>query len=250
MTRFIDSSLRPPLFSSMKTCLTLLSIAVLAAAHTARAAGPTIPQRPQPDAFQKLTEDWPFALATPAAPVAEVTKGWASNFYVGGIGKNYESGREEVFVAVKSKDGQASFSLYGNQPNAEDISIGGIEWSESIGKSRVTLKKGSEFATIEFDQVALQTPMQPQQPAGIRPQGLQNMPGGKQPMIRPPGALGVPGATVPRPANLPQAVIQPANSVPMPGPSNTNAAPMPGNMNAAPNANVPKQRVRVIKSTP
>lgn len=239
----IDSPRHSPMFSNMKKRLTLLSVGIFAAAHAASAAGPTIPQRPPPDAFQKLTEDWPFALATPVVAPEVPKVGWASNYYVGGIGKSYESGKEEVFVAVKSKDGQASFSLYGNQPNADDISIGGIEWSESIGKSRVTLKKGSEFQTIEFDQVALQTPI-PQQPNGLARPGMQNMPVGKQPMIRPPG---VPGAQVPRPANLPQALPQ-GNSVPLPGPSNTNAAPIPGNMNAAPNAN--KQRVRVIKSTP
>ena len=244
MIRSIDSSRHTPMFSNMKTRLTLLSVSILATAHAASAAGPTIPQRPPPDAFQKLTEDWPFALATPVVAPEAPKAGWASNYYVGGIGKNYESGKEEVFVAVKSKDGQASFSLYGNQPNADDISIGGIEWSESIGKSRVTLKKGSEFQTIEFDQVALQTPI-PQQPNGLARPGMPNMPAVKQPMIRPPGAPGVPGGTVPRPTNLPQ-----GNSVPLPGPSNTNAAPMPGNMNAAPNGNVPKQRVRVIKSTP
>lgn len=223
----------------MKKHLALLSAGILATAHATQAAAPTIPQRPSPDAFQKLTDDWPFSLATPAAPVAEVVKGWASNFYVGGIGKNYESGKEEVFVAVKSKDGQASFSLYGNQPNADDISIGGIEWSDSIGKSRVTLKKGGEFATIEFDQVAIQTPQQPT-PGQQRPV-MPNMPGAKNPIIRPPGVNGA--NAVPRPANIPQQMPQ---AVPLPGNSNTNAAPAQPNSGA----NQPRQRVRVIQSNP
>ena len=132
----------------MKTHLALL----FAAAHATHAAGPTIPQRPPPDAFQKLTEDWPFALATPVVVAAEPVKSWAANYYVGGIMKNYESGKEEFVVAVKSRDGQAAFSLTGSQPNADDISVGGIELSEKILESRVTLKKGSEFATIKFDE--------------------------------------------------------------------------------------------------
>ena len=67
----------------------------------APAAGPTIPQRQPQEAYQKMTEDWPFALATPPVAVAAPVIGWASNYYVGGIGKNYPGGKEEIFVAVK-----------------------------------------------------------------------------------------------------------------------------------------------------
>ena len=241
----------------MKTRLTLLSAALFAAAQTTRAAGPTIPQRPPPDTYQKLTEDWPFALATPVVVAAEPVKSWASNYYVGGIMKNYESGKEEFVVAVKSRDGQAAFSLSsGNQANAEnDISIGGIELSEKILDSRVTLKKGSEFATIKFDEIN-QPNVNAPQPGALRP-GMPNPQGVRQNGIRPPGAPGIQGPQVPRPVNLPQGVPQGAPvPLPMPGntnPGNTNAGPMPGNSNVPPSniaPNAPKQRVRVIKSTP
>ena len=100
----------------MKTHLALLSAGLFAAAHATHAAGPTIPQRPPADAFQKLTEDWPFALATPVVAAAEPVKGWASNYYVGGIMKNYESGKEEFVVAVKSKDGRRRFPCPATSP--------------------------------------------------------------------------------------------------------------------------------------
>lgn len=241
MKQRVDSPARAPLFPLMKTRFSLLTAALFIPINAALAIAPTIPQREPLDAFQKMTEDWPFALATPVAAVAAPVIGWASNYYVGGVGKNYDGGKEEVFVAVKSKDGQASFSLYGNEPGPDGISIGGIEWSEQIGKSRVTLKKGQEFATITFDEVALQAPAA-QNPNPPRP-GMPNLPGMKQqPMIRPPGAV------VPRPTNIPQPMPQ-AIQPPLPGgPSNTNA---PSNtsvpQNQPPN---PKQRVRVIKSTP
>ena len=236
----VDSPMHAPLFPSMKTHLSLAVAGLLLSLDAALGAGATIPQRQPPESYQKMTEDWPFALATPPVAVAEPVKGWASNFYVGGIGKNYENGKEEAFVAIKSKDGQAAFSLYGNQPNGEDISVAGIEWSDNIGKSKVTLKKGSEFATIEFDQVAIQTPAQ-QAPQQIRP-GMPNLPGVRQqPQLRPPT---MPGAVVPRPTTIPQPQPQ---AVPLPGgPSNTNAAP--SNSNVTPQN--PKQRVRVIKSVP
>ena len=230
----------------MKTPLSLLAASLCAAVATAPAAGPTIPQRPPPETFQKLTEDWPFALATPAAPVAAPVAPWSSNYYVSGIGKSYLSGAEEIFVAIKKKDGTGAFSLFGNQPNKEeDIAIGGIEWSATVGKSKVTLKKGTEFATIEFDQAVTQ-PAAQQVPGQLRP-GMPNLPPGvKQPMIRPPGAA------VPRPTNIPQPMPH-GNTVPLPGPSNTNSAtinPSPNVPNAPNTANPPKQRVRVIQSTP
>ena len=150
MKQLVDRSIHTPLFARMKTHLSLLSAGIFATAHAALAAPPTIPQRPTQDVFQKLTEDWPFALATPAAVVVDPVVPWSSNYFVSGIGKNYENGAEEVFVAIKKKDGTGGFSLFGTQVNKdEDISIGGIEWSEKISDSRVTLKKGSEFATIK-----------------------------------------------------------------------------------------------------
>ena len=227
----------------MKTPHLILAASLCISAAAARAAGPTIPQRQPQEAYQKMTEDWPFALATPPVEVAAPVIGWASNYYVSGIGKNYANGKEEVFVAVKSKDQTASFSLYGNEPGFDGISIGGIEWSDKILESRVTLKKGSEFGTIKFDENVQQATAQ-QNMVQPRP-GMPNLPGVKQqPMIRPAGVA------VPRPTNIPQPVQQGIQAVPMPGgPSNTNAGP--SNTNAAQNplAN-PKQRVRVIKSTP
>lgn len=220
----------------MTTPLTLLGLSLLTAIHAAIAAGPNIPQRPPVESFQKLTEDWPFALATPAAPVAgPVAPPWSDNYFVGGIGKTYESGKEEIFVAIRLRDGQVGFSLYGTQPNGEDISVAGIEMSEKLLDSKVTLKKGSEFATIKFDQAAIAQTAPQAAPAPGRP-GMPTLPGVKgQSFIRPPA----PG-TVPRPTTIPQ-----PSAVALP--SNTNAAP-PTPANPAPNA--PRQRVRVIQSTP
>ena len=230
----------------MKTLLSLLAASLFLSTRAALAAGATIPQRQPPESFQKMTEDWPFALATPVAAVEKPVDGWASSYYVAGIGKKVEDGKEEVFVAIKSTDGRASFSLFGHQPNAEDISVVNIEWNNSPKDSMVTLKKGSEFATIKPDQNGLQaTAAQNAQLMQLRA-GMPNVQGGvRQPMIHPPGA---PGVAVPRPTMLPQ---QPPQAVPLPGaPGNTNAVLVPANTNTNVAPQNPKQRVRVIKSTP
>ena len=248
MKQPVDSSRRSPLLSAMKTRLLFLAAGLLAGGQIF-AVSPTIPQRPPPEDFKKLTEDWPFALATPAAPVAEPVSPWSANLYVSGIGRNYDNGKEEVFVAIKKRDGTGGFSLFGNQTNtAEDISVGGIEWSDKIGESKVTLKKGSEFATVKFDEAALQS-SSPQNPGQVRP-GMPNPPGVRPPMIRPPG-----GAvnTVPRPTNVPLPQNVSRTPMPPPMPSNTNSLSPNVPPNISPNPNTPtgpRTRVRVINSPP
>ena len=232
----------------MKTPLPLLAVTAFTTVGAFSATGPTIPQRPPPETYEKLTEDWPFALATPPAVVAAPKADWSSNYAVSGIGKQGVGGTEEAYVAIRKKDGTGTFSLFGNKKNdAEDVSVVSIEWSDSVGTSRVTLKRGSEFATIEFDKAALQAAAQ-QAPAQPPRPGMPNPPGVKQPMIRPPGA-----AVVPRPTNFPQPVPQASAIQPIQtGPSNTNLVPPnTGPANTVPaNPNASKQRVRVIKSTP
>ena len=56
----------------MKKPLSLLTATVIAGVNASPAAGPTIPQRPPPETYEKLTEDWPFALATPVALLSPV----------------------------------------------------------------------------------------------------------------------------------------------------------------------------------
>ena len=114
----------------MKKPFSLLTITVLTTVDAFSATGPTIPQRPPPETYEKLTEDWPFALATPVVPVVAPKADWSSNYAVSGIGKQSVGGTEEVYVAIRKKDGTGTFSLFGNRKNdAEDVSVGGIEWS-------------------------------------------------------------------------------------------------------------------------
>ena len=220
----------------MKTPRSFLALSLLAAAAPAFAATTAIPERRTAERYGKMSEDSPFALATAAVPVAEPVKGWASGLYLSGIGKNYVGGKEQIFVGIKSRTEQTAFSLFGNDPGYDGISIGGIEWSDQLGKSKVTLKKGTEFATVTFDPQIIATPAAPvAQPRNPGAPGMKPQPGGipANNIPRPPA-----GSAVPRPSAapvLPQALPGPSNTAP----SNTNAAPPEG-----------RQRVRVIKSTP
>lgn len=127
-----------------------------------------IPASFTPDRYVQMVSKSPFALATPVTPTV-ATPPFAANLYVTGIAKIGDAD----FVSISSRDQQATkFSLFSGETGQNDISLVGIEWSEQIGKSKVTLKKGSEFAVLEFDQIALQQ-QAPTQPIPVMPHPSQ-----------------------------------------------------------------------------
>lgn len=106
--------------------------------------------------YQNLIEKSPFALATavtpPPAPKEE-TPSFAKDFYITGMA---QLGKEN-FVTISSRDKQRRFSLTVGESH-DDITLTSVEWVPETGKSKAILKKGSEFGTIGFDEVAMQTP--------------------------------------------------------------------------------------------
>jgi len=141
--------------------------------------------------YEQMVKKSPFALATPVVPVA-ATPGYAANLYVTGIAK---IGNAD-FVSISSRDQQSKFSLLSGEVGADDISLVSVEWSEQIGKSKVTIKKGAEFAVLEFDQAAMQAQVQavgvPMPPMPL-PQGQIPPPGMGRRVVLPNAIPGMPG---------------------------------------------------------
>ncbi len=251
----------PFIFAMIALSRRLCSVGVFCA--SAAFATDFVPPQPLPAGrYDKMVEDWPFTLATPAAPVVEATAGFAVNLHVMGISRErYPDGKERDVVTVKSHADQTSFRLFGNEPNKEGISVAGVEWSDRVGKSKVTLKKGAEFAPLEFDQSVLHSssPM-PQVSSQPRPGGApgalaQPRPGAPTTSLPgglPPGnnnALKINGPrnqpVIPRPNSVPPVLNQPpAGAFPQALPAAAAA-----NQNNIP-ANDPRRRVRVINSKP
>ncbi len=117
--------------------------------------------------YDALMKKSPFALATPAgATAAASTAGFTANLYVSGVAKI--DGRD--FVTIRSKDGQTHFSLMPGELGPDGIVITSVDWSDEVGKSKVTLKKGQETGVAEFDQAVLQAPPPPAAVANESPQ--------------------------------------------------------------------------------
>lgn len=239
----------------------LLSTLLILTGSLTEAAQTILPE-PLPSArYEQMLEKSPFALATPPAPVQEKAPPVFANLVLTGVvPMRNEQGTESYFVSIQSRDRTERFQLFGSDANAEGIAIASVDWSPQVGKSTVTLKKGSEFGKIEFDEMALQAPSAPVNvprpgqgnpggvgihPGGIPALGGRQPAGGRMPVPRPNGAV-QPAAGLPRPGGVVQPQAQqlqpPTYGAPAPG---AVPPPLPG---AAGGDN--RRRIRVINSKP
>ncbi len=192
---------------------------------SATAAAPSEIPAAWPEArYESMMKSSPFALATPIAPVA--APGFASNLYLTGLAKI----GERDFVTIAYRDQQSRFSLFTGEQSTEGVTLVSVDWQDAVGKSKVTVKKGTEFSTLAFDEATLQKPAQ------VTPQA--------QPLPVP--QLGQP---LQRPV-IPARTNQPLQ--PMPGTNVPQRAPVivPPNPIQPGQANDARRRVRIINSKP
>lgn len=204
------------------------------------AAQDASPTRFPSSRYEKMLEESPFALATPVAPVEAPKDSFTKDWVLTGISKMRDvQGVERDFVSIMTRDQTQRFAFFGNEPNEEGVSIDSIERSPQTGRSKVKLKKGSEYGLVEFDQMLMQSAAPAAAPGAV--------PGRQAPGALPPRIPGLnPGK-------------QPLNGRPMiPRPNQPVPGGMPQMNNGAGNAPLPaqqppggvRQRIRVINSKP
>jgi hypothetical protein len=181
----------------------LLAAAVQATAE----AEEVIPTAVPVGRYTVMREHCPFAIATPVAAPAPQQPSFAANWYVSGIARV----GDVDFVGIKAKDLSSQFSLYGKEPDAKSgVSLVSIDWVEGIGKSVVTIQKGTEIAKLEFNEAVVHGP--PQNP--VAPNAAPN---GRPPamaIVPPPGPLAKP-VPVPNgydPTKFPRAALVPGKT--------------------------------------
>jgi hypothetical protein len=147
-----------------------------------------LPQAHPKSRYEALRKDSPFALASATpAPVAPQAS-FAANWFVSGIARI----GDQDFVTIKSRDLAKQFSLYGNHEAVDGVELASVTWSDSVGKSTVILRKGTETAKLEFNEQEVHA--QAQAPGGKPPAGNPppNAAGGPRPSVPPgisPGAI-------------------------------------------------------------
>ena len=217
--------------------------ATVVCAHCAFAVQDALPTPLPSGRYDKMIEASPFALATKTEAPPEKGPGPFVHLHVANIAQFKDpDGKTRDIVTIKSRADQTTFTLEGNEPNKEGFQIAGIEWSDRVGETKVTLKKGTEFGTIEFDKANVTGPAQqgnPQMRTGVPGAGATP---GQRSTIRP----GVP--QVPRPGGVPvpAGAVQPVQPRPA-VPNAVQGVPVPGGANPATER---PRRVRVINSKP
>lgn len=203
----------------MKRTLSLLALFTA----QAFAVDSTVPVAFTAERYEKMQS--PFALATPVVPVAAPQASFAANWYLTGVGRD-EQGND--FITITNQDRSVSFSLSGREVHPETgVSLASVSWNDGYKKTTADIKKGTETATLVFNQTdVVATPLQlpgarpggpgapaPQTPVVVRPMGVggAQVPGSMQPRIALPRPSGAPvSAPVVQPGQLPGVNPQPA----------------------------------------
>ena len=139
-------------------------------------ADDVLPPRFNFDRYARMVDQSPFAIAT-AAALPEATPGFAKDLYIGNASRSPEG---DMATITSSSDRNFKKYLTTREP-VDGYSIASIEWSEDVGKTKVTISKDGQFATLTFNQSLLSQAA----PAG-RPIANQMPP--SVPIIPSPGA--------------------------------------------------------------
>ena len=127
--------------------------AFLALAGTALATNPVVPQPFTRTRYDQTRANSPFVLATPviAENTAPKTR-FTENMYVVGLGR--ADGREYVTI-IRLGEESSPIRLWGDAPGPDGITVRHIVWSDTFGKSKVTLAKDGIEEQIGFNENAL-----------------------------------------------------------------------------------------------
>jgi hypothetical protein len=140
----------------MKLRITLIAILVFGIALSVRADD--LPVKLSFDRYKGILEHSPFAVASAVvAPAA--TPNFAKDLYVANAAKSPD-GDMVTIASMTDKE----FKKYLNTKAPVDgYGIASIEWSDEVGKTRVTISKDGQYATLTFNQSEIA------KPAGNRP---------------------------------------------------------------------------------
>jgi hypothetical protein len=150
--------------------------------------------------YQTMMDRSPFAVATAVVPVAAPS--FAKDLYVANAARSKDEG--DLVTIASSTD--KNFKKYLTSTAAVDgYTITGIEWSDKVGATKVTIAKDGQTATLSFNEALLRQPAGPgqnpvpQQKQDNSPQMAAQVPApiapGAQPIV--PGAQ--PNAIKPMP---------------------------------------------------
>ena len=136
----------------MKFSLALMPIFAVLGAIPGR-TDDVLPPRFNFDRYSRMVDHSPFAIAT-AVAVPAATADFAKDLYVANAARSPEGD----MVTIGSSSDQ-NFKKYLNTKEPVDgYGIAGIEWSDRVGATKVTISKDGKFASITFNEALLSQP--------------------------------------------------------------------------------------------
>jgi hypothetical protein len=142
--------------------------------------------------YQGMLDRSPFAIATAPAAAPAATPNFAKDLYVANAARSKDG---DLVTIASSADKNFKKYLKSNEPE-DGYTITGIEWSEKVGATKVTISKDGQTATLTFNEALLRQPLA----AGQNPQP-QQPPVQAQPNVPPPNT--VPQSNVQKPMPVP-----------------------------------------------
>jgi len=113
-------------------------------------ADEVLPPRFNFDRYTAMVNHSPFAIAT-AVALPEATPSFAKDLYVGNAARSPEGD----MVTIRSSSDQNFRKYLTTREPVDGYSIAQIDWSEDVGKTKVTISKDGQFATLTFNQSLL-----------------------------------------------------------------------------------------------
>ena len=113
-------------------------------------ADDVLPPRFNFDRYTRMVDQSPFAIAT-AAALPQATPDFARDLYIANAARSPEG---DMTTLMSSSDRNFKKYLTTREP-VDGYSIANIEWSEDVGKTKVTISKDGQFATLIFNQSLL-----------------------------------------------------------------------------------------------
>lgn len=188
--------------------------------------GVDLPPASTIERYNDLIAHSPFAIATQPQSTPPPVDGppFARDLVLVGVVRRTGN---DYYIMVASRDQSQHFGL-GPSDTYNGISVATVAWSDGIGKTKVTLKRGNEYGVISFDEAVVRggaVGPNPGTPTGSGPMGVP-MPNGAvslpagivQPNGSPDPAAGLrpPGAVTPDATATATATANPAAVPPPP----------------------------------
>jgi hypothetical protein len=122
-----------------------------------------LPTKASFDRYQGMLEHSPFAVASAvAAPAA--TPNFAKDLYVANAAKSPDGNM--VTIASTSDKGFKEYLT--TKTPVDGYSIVRIQWSHKVGKTKVTIRKDGQLATLTFNQMVVVQPLAVPQQSGFQ----------------------------------------------------------------------------------